>query len=111
MDACKELKTMEAQEYRENNGIVMRIILTCHRRGWFDITELVQTLSAYKLTLDDIMDAVDYFDDSGYIETRDKESKAKVKPCDLDFDEIEIRLCGNGHLVARGIIKDDGISL
>lgn len=111
MDANREIKSMEAMDFAKNNGTVMRVILTCHKRGWFGISSLAQTLDAYRLSLDDIMDAVDYFDDMNYIEVRDISTKDTVKACDRDYDEIEIRLYRRGKLVARGIEEDEGISL
>ena len=111
MDANRELKSMEAMEYQKNNGAVMRAILTTHRRGWFCIKDLVNLLSAYRMTLDDIMDAVIYFEDMGYVIVRDSTTKEKASACDLEYDEIELRLFGIGHTAARGIIEDEGISL
>lgn len=111
MDASRELKSLEAQEFVKNNGTVMRVILACHKRGWFSIRELADTLSAYRLTLDDIMDAVGYFEDMGYIKVRDIETKEEISSCDAEYDEIELRLFGAGHRMARGIIEDGGICL
>lgn len=111
MDANKELKNLEAQEFAKNNGIVMRAILSAHRQGWFKIRDLVNLLSAYRMTLDDIMDAVIYFEDMEYIKVRDAQSREAVSASDAEYDEIELRLFGKGHRMARGIIEDEGISL
>lgn len=106
-----ELTVMEAEEFTKNNGIVMRMIATMFRRGWFRIRELMQTLTPYNMGVEDIMDAVDYFEDRKYIDCRDVDTKVLVRSCDAEIGDIELRLTADGKLLGYQLIKDDGIDL
>lgn len=106
-----ELKKDEKQTFCANNGLVMRTIVTFFKRGWFKTNELLNTLAAYELETDDVIEAIDYFADRGYIQTRDAEAHEPVLPCDVDFEDLEIRLHANGVQLGRHLIDDIGIDL
>ena len=111
MNISRELKSKEAQKFTKNNGVVMRVIVTLHKRGWFGIKDLAEALEAYRIDIDDIMDAVGYFEDMGYIKVRDIDTKEEISSCGAEYDEIELRLFGEGRLIARGIAEDAGIDI
>lgn len=106
-----ELANMEAEEFRKNNGTVIRTVMAAFKRGWFGIKDLTSTLSAYRLSLDDVMDSIDYFEDRKYVEVRDRETKEVMRSADLDISDIEIRLTADGKLLGYQLISDDGIDL
>ena len=112
MGIKNEIQKDEAQEFRKNNGIVMRNIITMFRRGWFKSKQLCESVDAYSLTREDVMDAIEYFSDRNYIETRYADTHEPVRPCDADnISDIEMRLCAGGVLVGKSLIDDVGIDL
>lgn len=111
MGIKEELRRDEKQDFCENNGLVMRTILACFKRGWFKTKELLYALEARELEINDVIAAVDYFADKGYIKTRDAETHEEVLPCDIDFDELEFRLHADGVQLGKHLIDDIGIDL
>ena len=111
MNIKEEMKAEEKQEFCTNNGLVMRTIITFFKRGWFKSEELLSSLYGYDLKTADVVDAIDYFADKGYIKTRDSETHEEVCPCDVDFEELEIRLHADGMLLGKHLTSDIGIEL
>lgn len=112
MGLKNELQRDEGQDFRKSNGIVMRSITTIFRRAWFKAKELMQSLDAYNLSVDDVTDAILYFADRDYIETRDAFSHESLRACDCeDIAELEIRLKADGVLIGKSLIEDIGIDL
>ena len=111
MGIKEELRRDEKQDFCENNGLIMRTILTFFKRGWFKTKELLLSLEAHELETNDVIDAIDYFTDRGYIRTRDSETHEEVLPCEIDFDDLEIRLHANGVQLGKHLIDDIGIDL
>lgn len=103
---------MMAAGFRKNNGIVIRTINAAFKRGWFKVKDLGQMLTAYSMSLNDIMDAIDYFEDRGYVEARDTDTKKNMRTCDIEeVDDIELRLTADGKLLGYQILADNGIDL
>ncbi len=111
MKIKEELIKDEKETFCQNNGIVMRTIVTFFKRGWFKTKELLRTLEAYELEISDVTGAIDYFADMGYIKVRDSETHEEVLPCDMDFEDLEIRLHANGVQLSNHLISDIGIDL
>ena len=111
MNIAEEIKRDEARAFCRNNGIVMRTILMFFKRGYFKTKELYLNLKAFDLKMEDVLSALDYFDDMGYIQTRLIETGETVKPCEAEDDEIELRLHAKGKLLGHNLIKDEGIEL
>lgn len=112
MNIANEMKVKEANEFCRKNGVVMRIILTLFPRGFFTMDELLNALAAYKdMTIEDVLSAVDYFADKGYIGVRLIANKESVLPCDYDADEFEMRVRAEGVLVGKNLTEDIGIEL
>ena len=112
MNMKDELIKGEGEKYQKDNGIVMRCIVTLFRRGWFKTKELMQSLEAYNLTCENVTDAICYFSDRHYIETREEKNKEIIRACDAEsiFD-LEIRLCADGVLIGKSLLEDIGIDL
>lgn len=110
-DIKREFALAEAEKFKERNGIVMRMMATAFRRGWFGIKDVVQTLAAYDMGLDEILESIDYFEDRRYIECRDSETKCAVRSADCEPTEMEIRLTADGKLLGYSIISDEGIDI
>lgn len=106
-----ELTKIEKDDFCQNNGVVMRAIITNFKRGWFKIKSLLRYLEAYEMELGDVIMAIDYFADMGYIKVRDGETHEEVLPCDMDFEDLEIRLHANGVQLSNHLISDIGIDL
>ncbi len=111
MNIADEIKKDEAKEFCQNNGIVMRTILIFFKRGYFKVRDLYLNLKAFDLKKEDVLSALDYFDDMGYIETRLLSTHERVKPCEAEDDEIELRLHAKGKLVGNSLLEDPGIEL
>ena len=111
MGIKEEMITEEKQEFCTNNGLVMRTIITFFKRGWFKTEELLSSLCAYDLKTADVVDSIDYFADKGYIKTRDSETHQAVLPCDVEFEDLEIRLHADGLLLGKHLVSDIGIDL
>nr|DAZ26047.1 MAG TPA: Minichromosome maintenance protein MCM [Caudoviricetes sp.] len=107
-----DLTAMDAADFCKANGTVMRIISTMFRRGWFKVRALLQTLAAYNMSIEDVLDAIDYFEDRGYIQVRDADTRTEMRSCDAqEIDEIEMRLTADGKLLGYKLMADDGIDL
>ena len=105
-----EMKNEEAKEFCENNGVVLRTMVTFFKRGFFRMRDLLNTLTDYNMSRDDVYFAVDYLEDRGYLDIRDAETKTHVRSCDAeDIDEIEMRLTADGKLLFYKITNDDGV--
>ena len=111
MSIKEEMRAEEKQEFCKNNGLVMRTIITFFKRGWFKTEELLSSLCAYDLNTADVVDAIDYFADKGYIRTRDCETHKAAEPCDIEFEDLEIRLHADGVLLGKHLASDIGIDL
>lgn len=111
MGIKEEMMHEEKQEFCTNNGLVMRTIITFFKRGWFKSEELLASLGAYDLKIADVVQAIDYFADRGYVKIRDSETHEEVLPCDTEFEEIEIRLHANGMQLGNHLVSDIGIDL
>ena len=112
MGLKNDLQRDEGLDFRRNNGIVMRNIITLFRRGWFKCRDLLASLDAYNLNREDVTDAVLYFDDREYIEARDAKTRETMRVCDAEsIQELEIRLRADGVLIGKSIIEDAGIDL
>lgn len=106
-----ELKKMEADKWAENNGIVMRTILAVFNRGYFKLKELTQTLSAYNISYNNVLDAIDYFDDLKYIEIKDETNRITHTYDEENIDCLKFRVTATGTRLGYGKIEDDGIDL
>lgn len=111
MGIKEEMMNDEKQTFCVNNGLVMRTIITFFKRGWFKAEELRSALCAYDLKTVDLVDAIDYFADKGYIKTRDGETHEAILPCDAQFEDLEIRLHADGMLLGKHLTCDIGIDL
>lgn len=112
MSIKNEIKEMDAEEFRKNNGIVLRAVIMQQPIGRFTFRQLCDMLSAYSsMTMDDIRECVDYLEDRGYIETVDGDG-FNMKLCDFDdeFDAL-LRLTAEGRLIGKGIKSDEAIDL
>ena len=111
MNIKEEMRAEEKQEFCTNNGLVMRTIITFFKRGWFNAEALLESLCAYDIKTADVVDAIDYFADKGYIITRDAETREAVEPCDIELEDLEIRLHADGILLGKHLTSDIGIDL
>lgn len=112
MGLKNEIQRDEGQEFRKNNGIIMRNIVTLFKYGWFSTKQLMQSLDAYNLSRNDIVDAILYFDDRDYIETKDAFTGEITRACDSDdITDLEIRLRADGALIGKSLLEDPGIDM
>ena len=111
MNIKDELKSMEAEEFCGNCGKVMRAICINKAVGRFSFTELCHMLVNFDMDKEEILEVLDYFEDKGYIETKDTDGNI-IKPCDIDDErDLVLRLTGEGRLIAKGIKEDIAIKL
>lgn len=107
----KAMGQMTANEFKTINGTVMRMIILLFKIRWFTFREIETALMANKYDREDIYEALDYFESQGYIEVREIEGRQAVRLSDMDTDEIEMKLTGEGKKVAYSIKTDEGIDL
>jgi hypothetical protein len=107
----KAIGQMTASEFKTINGTVMRMIILLFKTRWFTFREIITALTVNKYDKEEIYEALDYFESQGYIEVRDIEGRQEVRLSDMDEDEIEMKLTGEGKKVAYSIKTDDGIDL
>ncbi len=107
----KAIEQMTANEFKRINGVVMRMIVLLFKVKWFRFDDLVIALTANKLSREEIYEALDYFESQEYIEVRELEGRQEVRLSDMDIEDVEIKLTGEGKKVAYSIRTDDGIDL
>lgn len=107
----KQLNAVMATEFKRNNGIIMRTMANVFSNRFFQFYELEAGLKARNIDTEDIQEALDYLEGQGYIEVRDMENHHLVRICDMEPDEIEIKLSSKGKLVVLSIKVDEGIDI
>jgi hypothetical protein len=107
----KALQAVSAADFKRTNGIVMRTIANVFSTRFFEVYELEAALKARNIDDVEINESLDYLEGKGYIEVRHMETKNPVRLCDMDKDDIEIKLSSEGKLVVLSIKLDDGIDM
>lgn len=107
----KQLNAVMATEFKRNNGIIMRTMANVFSNRFFQFYELEAALKARNIDSEDIQDSLDYLEGQGYIEVRHMEKHDPVRMCDMEPDEIEIKLSSKGKLVVLSIKVDEGIDI
>lgn len=107
----KELKAVEATEFKRTNGIVMRTASNVFANRFFKVYELEAALKTRNIEQEDIADSLDYLEGQGYVEVRHVETKTRVRFCDMELEEVEVKLTSEGKLVLLSIRLDDGIDM
>lgn len=107
----KSIQAVSAADFKRTNGIVMRTIANVFSARFFEIYELEAALKARNIDDIEINESLDYLEGKGYIEVRHIETKNSVRLCDMDKDDIEIKLSSEGKLVVLSIKSDDGIDM
>jgi hypothetical protein len=107
----KALQAVSAADFKRTNGIVMRTIANVFSTRFFEVYELEAALKARNIDDVEINESLDYLEGKGYIEVRHMETKNLVRLCDMDKDDIEIKLSSEGKLVVLSIKLDDGIDM
>ena len=111
MSIKDELKNMEAEEFCDNCGKVIRAICLNKAVGRFSFGDLCNMLDRFDMNKNEIMEVLDYLDDKGYIESMDNNANI-IHPCDIDDErDLIIRLTGEGRLIAKGVKDDVAIRL
>lgn len=107
----RSIQAVSAAEFKRTNGIVMRTIANVFSTRFFETYELEAALKTRNIDQVDIHESLDYLEGQGYVEVRHIETKEKVRLCDMDKDEVEIKLSSPGKLVVLSIKVDEGIDM
>lgn len=107
----KSIQAVSAAEFKRNNGIVMRTIANVFSTRFFESYELEAALKTRHIDDVEINESLDYLEGVGYIEVRHLENKTPVRLCDMEKDEVEIKLSSKGKLVVLAIKNDEGIDM
>ena len=100
-------KRIEASNFIENNGTVIRTINHLH----CVYNKLKTIKSVLNMELDEIVDSVNYLYEEGYIHLRHIDSKEAASLADTNFSDLEAKLTAKGIRFIAGKIKDDCIDL
>ena len=108
MDKSQLLQRMEAGEFIENNGRVLRTINI--------LKEKYARLSTIRNALPDVAEGdirkcINFLEEEQYIHLRDIESKHTASISDCDLSDLEAKLSGKGIRLLCGSIKDDCIKI
>lgn len=107
----KSIKAISAADFKRTNGIVMRTIANVFSTRFFETYELEAALNSRNIDNVEINESLDYLEGKKYIEVRHIETKAPVRLCDMDKEDVEIKLSSEGKLIVLSIKQDDGIDI
>ena len=111
MNVKNELKALESEKWSRSNGTVARVMFTFFKRGYFKLKDILNVLEAYNITLEEVLDAMDYFDDMGYVEVKSEEGEITHTYDEEDIYILKFRVTAKGTRLGYGKITDDGIDL
>ena len=103
MDMEKQMQLINAGNFKENNGSVMRTINMLRHK--------YHKLKSVKYALPDIsegevLDSVNYLHEAGYIHLRNVITKQPCTLADCDFDDLEAKLTAKGISLLAGGVTD-----
>ena len=103
----------DAEKYQNDNGVVLRAILIQWKVAKFTWKDLCNTLAAYKLTRESVLEAMLNFAESEYIICKDRETNARIDLWDYvdELDDVSFMLGKKGRDIAYTIIHDPSINL
>lgn len=110
MNIKDELRETDANEFKANCGTVLRAVIIGKSVGRFSFKQLCEMLDAYPITKNEVLECIDYLEDRGFIETLNRDG-FKCKTCDYDERDVSYRLTGDGRLIVKGILDDEGVLL
>ena len=94
---------MRAGRFIENNGRILRAINVLHEK-YVGLEGVLYALP--EIDEDDLLKAVNYLQDEGYIHVRDIVSKEPVLISDASYKALEARLTAKGIRLLAGVMKD-----
>lgn len=108
MDMEKQMQLIKAENFRENNGSVMRTVNMLRHK--------YHKLKSVKYALPDVsegevLDSINYLYEAGYIHLRNIITKEQATLADCEFDELEAKLTAKGISLLAGGITDPCIVL
>lgn len=108
-----EILKGDAEQYCKNNGVVLRTILASWRVSKFTWRELLNTLDAYHIDKESVLEAMLCFDEAGYITVKLRDTHQTVSFWDyIDVpEELEFMIAKRGRDAAYNILSDKSISM
>lgn len=107
MDFEKEkfAENTRKRKWIANNGKVLRAINMLRTK----YTQLEQIRYGLEptITLDELIDSVNYLDEAGFVKLRHIDSKVKTTLADAEYIDLEAKLTSEGIKLLAGKITDD----
>jgi len=107
----KTIQEVEAANFKRNNGIALRTIATIFPVSFAEYHAIETAVRGRGVDSHELRAAIDYLEGQGLVDIRDIETKHKVRFCDMDKEDIEIKLSSEGKLVVMSIKVDAGVDL
>jgi hypothetical protein len=103
--------SVQANDFKRTNGIVVRTIAALYPVNFFEFHDIEAAVKSRNIDKEELKTSIDYLEGQGYIEVRHIGTKKPVRFCDLDDEDVEIKLSSKGTLVVLSIEKDAGIDI
>lgn len=104
------LNRLTADEFRKNNGIVMRGISIAFPMRWFEEREIL-VVSGDQIDKHDLKKSLVYLADEGYLKYRKKGTGEIPDIMDVDTDELEFRTSPKGTRLIECVAEDSLIEM